>query len=126
MFSHIRAAHEVITLLQNSEYSRSWQDVLRQLADQNGLHGLIAGRACRILLDAGDHREGDTARRMALALSPAVAPTQAAAWIEGFLKGSGLVLLHDRALLALLDDWLAGLSADNFAALLPLVRRTFS
>jgi hypothetical protein len=126
MFSHIMAAHEVITLLQNSEYSRSWQDVLRQLADQNGLHGLIAGRACRILLDAGDHGEGDTARRMALALSPAVAPTQAAAWIEGFLKGSGLVLLHDRALLALLDDWLTGLSADNFAALLPLVRRTFS
>src|SRR6202040_3534216 len=54
------------------------------------------------------------------------APAAAAAgWAEGFLAGSGLLLLHDDKLLGLADGWLAGLSADAFAVVLPALRRTF-
>src|SRR5439155_420784 len=67
-----------------------------------------------------------TDRRMGLALSTAGDPAQAAAWVEGFLKGSGLVLLHDQALLGVVDNWLTGLPADTFTTLVPLLRRTFS
>ena len=57
---------------------------------------------------------------------PPAAPAPAAAgWAEGFLAGSGLLLVHDDKLLALVDGWLAGLSADAFAAVLPALRRTF-
>jgi hypothetical protein len=66
------------------------------------------------------------ARRLSLALSTANAPAQAAAWIEGFLANSGLVLLHDEALTQVLDDWIIALSPDHFTAVLPLLRRTFS
>ena len=58
-------------------------------------------------------------------MSRAAAP-QAAAWIEGFLEGGGAVLLHDAALLAVLDAWLVGLPADRFVEVLPLVRRTLA
>jgi hypothetical protein len=62
---------------------------------------------------------------MSRALSPAAPAPAAAGWAEGFLAGSGLLLVHDDALLALADGWLAGLTADAFTAVLPALRRTF-
>ncbi len=118
--------HRAIGLLQQPPVSEMWQQVLIKLADQQGLHGLLAGRCCRLLFEAGVFEMTDTARRLGLALSTATDPPQAAAWIEGFLSGSGLLLLHNPALWQLLDDWVMLLPADTFTALLPLLRRTFS
>jgi hypothetical protein len=77
-------------------------------------------------VDAGAFAADEAARRLSLALSTANEPAQAAAWIEGFLKGSGLLLLHDETLLRTLDEWLTALPGDGFTALLALLRRTFS
>ncbi|MDQ3705850.1 MAG: DUF5682 family protein [Chloroflexota bacterium] len=126
MYTRIMATHEAIGLLQNDEYVRVWQGVLMQLVEQHGLHGLIAGRAARILLDAGKFNRQEAARHMGLALSTASEPAQAGAWVEGFLRGSGLVLLHDRELLGVVDSWLTELRPEAFTSLLPLLRRTFS
>lgn len=126
MFEHILKADSAIGLLRDGAMSGEWLDVLRRLADRPGLHGLIQGRACRLLLDAGRLDADEAATRLGLALSVAADPTQAAAWIEGLLKGSGLILLHDEALWDVLDGWVASLSADAFLPALPLVRRTFS
>ena len=100
--------------------------MLLQLVDRSRLHGLIAGRCCRLLLDEGSLQPDETARRLGLALSLANEPTQAAAWVEGFLQGSGLLLLHDEAIWQVLDDWVTGLPSETFTALLPLLRRTCS
>jgi hypothetical protein len=62
---------------------------------------------------------------MSRELSAAVPAAAAAGWAEGFLAGSGLLLVHDDKLLALADGWLAGLSEDAYAAVLPALRRTF-
>ena len=86
---------------------------------------LISGRLTRLLLDAGRLAADVAGLRMSRALSAAVPPPAAAGWAEGFLAGSGLLLVHDDKLLALVDGWLAGLSADAFAAVLPALRRTF-
>jgi hypothetical protein len=55
-----------------------------------------------------------------------VPPAHAASWIEGFLAGGGLLLVHDENLLRLIDGWIAGIAADTFIEVLPLLRRTFS
>ena len=86
---------------------------------------LISGRLTRLLLDAGRLAPDEAASRMSLALSAAAPAAAAAGWAEGFLAGSGLLLVHDDKLLALADGWLAGLSADTFTAVLPALRRTF-
>jgi uncharacterized protein DUF5682 len=126
IFEHVVAVNAAIGLLQNEEHLASWRGAMTRLADQRGLHGLVAGRCCRLLVDAGAFAADEAARRLSLALSTANEPAQAAAWIEGFLKGSGLLLLHDENLWRTLDEWLTALPNDGFTALAPLLRRTFS
>jgi hypothetical protein len=126
LYGLVVAVHGAISLLQHPDHLDAWQRVLAQLADQQGLHGLLAGRCCRLLFEAGVFAAEDTAQRLGLALSTANDPAQAAAWIEGFLKGSGLLLLHNPVLWQVLDDWVIQLTPDSFIAILPLLRRTFS
>jgi Family of unknown function (DUF5682) len=35
-----------------------------------------------------------------------------AAWIEGFLSGGGLLLVHDQRLLKVVDGWLTGIAGE--------------
>ncbi|MEV8528134.1 DUF5682 family protein [Streptomyces sp. NPDC052000] len=106
-----------------------WFGVLGRLAGWDGVPGGIRGRAMRLLLDDGRVEGADAARYMGLALSPGTAPADAAAWIEGFFGGApggGMLLVHDEALLGLLDGWLTGVAPDAFTDVLPLLRRTFA
>ncbi|GAA3224485.1 DUF5682 family protein [Nonomuraea helvata] len=107
----------------NASPRSRWLVTLRGISDRQDLHGLIEGRLTRILLDAGEL--DDAADRMARAMSRGQTPARAAAWVEGFLAGGGLLLVHDPRLLSLVDGWLTGLSGDQFTDVLPLLRRTF-
>ena len=130
MFARLLAVNGAVALLQNAEHRAAWQAALRRLADQShavpSVHGLLAGRACRILLDSGVFSADEAARRVGLALSSAEAPADAAAWIEGLLKDSGALLVHDDTLWQIIDGWLAALKGEAFTQTLPLLRRTFS
>ena len=64
-------------------------------------------------------------RRLSQALSAGTPPATGAAFVEGFLAGSGSVLIHDADLLAVLDGWVASLRPDAFDAVIALLRRTF-
>jgi uncharacterized protein DUF5682 len=113
-----------VALLDDAEQRAAWHAAVGGIAEQAGVHGLIAGRACRILVD-GHVLDADEARlRLGRALSRGAEPAVAAAWIDGFLRDSGLVLVHDDALFDLIDGWVAGLGPEAFEAVLPLVRRT--
>jgi len=126
MLAAIAQTHSAIKLLQNEVHSQTFSGVLMQLCDRDGMHGLLAGHSCRLLLDEESLPGDEAARRLGLALSTASEPTQAAAWVEGFLQGSGLLLLHDDSIWQVLDDWVSGLGDEAFTMLLPLLRRTFS
>jgi hypothetical protein len=126
MDQRIVSVNGAIGLLQVAEHEEAWRDALRRLADLPNLHGLIAGRATRLLLDAGRFSADDAATRMSLALSRGADPAHAASWVEGFLKGSGLLLLHDEKLWGVLDEWVTQINGETFQTVLPLLRRTFS
>ncbi|MBO8195204.1 hypothetical protein ITI46_26650 [Streptomyces oryzae] len=103
-----------------------WRGVLRTLAGRERISGLLRGRCARLLLDDGQLPDEEAERLMSLALSPGTPPAEAAAWVEGFLSGGGMLLVHDERLLALVDRWLTGVPADAFTDVLPLLRRTFA
>jgi hypothetical protein len=126
MLNAIAGVHGAVTLLQDDRHREDWTGALLRVADQAGVHGAVAGRAVRLLFDLGAADADEAARRMGLALSTASDAGYAGAWVEGFLAGSGLVLIHDAGLWRVLDGWLAGLAQDAFIQLLPLLRRTFS
>jgi len=121
--SRIDAVHSAVGLLADEASRSAWLDTLGRLAGR--CPPLISGRLTRLLLDAGRITPGEAALRMTREMSAGAAVAAAAGWAEGFLAGSGLLLVHDDALLGLADGWLAALSADDFRAVLPALRRTF-
>ncbi|XKK36883.1 DUF5682 family protein [Nocardiopsis sp. ARC36] len=120
----IDETHTAATLL-GGEGAAAWTAALVALARRDTLPGRIAGRVNRMLSDAGLVDDDELRRRLGLAMSPGEEPATAAAWLEGFLRGSGLILVHDDHLLGLIDTWLLGLPEERFTVVLPLLRRTF-
>jgi hypothetical protein len=126
MAQRIGAVDAAVALLEHEDNARAWRAALGRLAEQDSLHALLAGRVTRLLHDAGAASHDRTSARFHLALSQANAPLWSAHWLEGFLSGGGLILIHDDALWSLVDGWIAELSPGHFVETLPLVRRTFS
>jgi hypothetical protein len=119
----VDAVHSATGLLADGASRERWLDTLARLLPR--CPPLLSGRLTRLLLDAGRLATDEAAERMSRELSAAAPAAAAAGWAEGFLAGSGLLLVHDDKLLGLADGWLAGLSEDTFAAVLPALRRTF-
>ncbi|HSJ01265.1 MAG TPA: DUF5682 family protein, partial [Verrucomicrobium sp.] len=125
---HLSAVHQAVKLLETETHREPWLRALAIVADGQGVHGQVAGLCARLLLDEKAEQDSTNAvaTRMSRALSRGAPPEAGAAWLEGFLNQSGMVLLHDDRLFQLLDDWVRSLTADHFTAILPLVRRTFA
>ncbi|WP_131655592.1 DUF5682 family protein [Methylocucumis oryzae] len=117
--------NNALQVLDNAELLDAWRQVLLRLADSDGIHAVIAGKAYRLLANAHVISPETVANALSLALSRAQDPTQAADWLEGLLAGAGLALLHDETLLAVLDTYVCGLNPERFDAITPLLRRTF-
>jgi hypothetical protein len=126
MFKAIIAVNAAIAMVQQPELTQTWYDALVKLASQSGLHGLVAGRAVRLLQEAGVLNSSEVAARWSLALSSANEPITSAAWCEGFLQGSGLLLIHDQQLWHIIDEWICALTPDHFIQQVAILRRTFS
>ncbi len=126
MVSSIDKVQESVSLLDNEGQRAEWLGTLRVLAERETIHGLLRGRCCRLLLEQNALDEEGLQQFTRLVLSPATPAPQSAAWIEGVLGGSGLLVLHQDGLWYALDRWLSELSMDVFDTLLPILRRAFA
>lgn len=126
LLEKIEATHAAIRLLQDADHEATWYAALAAVQRNAASQGLLAGAASRLLFDAAQADAEATATALGLALAPAQPTAYATAWIEGFLRGSGLVLIHHRALFDLLDTWLGGLAEETFREIVPLLRRAFA
>jgi hypothetical protein len=125
-FDKLAAVNFSLNMLNEAEYLAQWHPTLKSMAENAQINGIITGACTRILFDKKLFSEEETAAKMRYALSRANAPLAAAQWLEGFLQGSGLLLLHNHALWNLLDEWVGELGEEHFTDVLPLLRRTFS
>jgi hypothetical protein len=124
--TRIDAVHRAVALVDDDGQRSTWLDALDRVAELVGAHGAIAGRAVRLLLDAGRRTAGDARDALSRALSPGTDTMAGAAWLDGFLAGDSLLLMHDGPLLAAVDSWVAHVPEDRFVDVLALLRRTFS
>lgn len=122
----VRAVHAAVALLEDKERGEEWAQALGQLIYRDAVHGVVRGAALRLLVDLGRVEDEELGRLARRALSPAVAPSEAAAWLEGLVTGGALLLLHRREVWAALDGWLTALPREAFVEQLPLVRRAFA
>jgi Family of unknown function (DUF5682) len=120
------AVQESVALMDRAALRAEWLAALATVGARERVHGLVRGVACRILVDERAIDAVELERLARLALGSAVPAEQAAAWAEGLLRGSALLLLHHDGLWLALDEWLSGLGGDAFVAVLPLVRRAFA
>lgn len=126
MRTAVEAAHRGIALVDRDDLREPWTEALVTVGRDEGIHGAVSGRVNRLLLDGGLLTHADAAARLSRRLSPGTPAPAAAAWLDGFLTGEALLLVHGDDLLSIIDEWLVGASEEAFEDLLPLVRRTFS
>ena len=124
--TRVDGVHAAVLLRDDDPAGRArWLGTLRGIAGRDGVHGLVAGRVVRLLLDTAELDRDAAAAALSRALSVGPSAADKAAWAEGFLAGSAQLLVHDDVLLAILDEWVAGLGPEDFLDALPLLRRTF-
>ncbi|MEO6510580.1 MAG: DUF5682 family protein [Nocardioides sp.] len=126
MRTGIEGAHRGVALLDDEGMRTRWTAALEGVAARAAVHGSVAGRVDRLLLDAGRVDQEEAALRMSRRLSVGAPAADGAAWLDGFLSGESVLLVHDPALLTIIDGWVAGIREETFEDLLPLLRRTFS
>ncbi|RAJ76720.1 hypothetical protein CLV59_108241 [Chitinophaga dinghuensis] len=126
MLDQLYSLNDAIQTLQNNDITNAWQHALQLISRNPHAARSLAGYATRLLSDARLLSNEELVRTFSVAMSVGNNPADAAAWLEGFLRGSGSLLLVDDTLLHLLQNWVNDLGDDIFIQLLPLLRRTFA
>ena len=121
----LRDYSSALTTLQNESTLAEFRQSIKVVANNSTASPEPKGCATRLLFDAEELLQEDTLALFSFAVSAGNEPADVALWLDGFLASSGAVLVHDTALLALIDRWLKSLSNDGFVATLPMLRRTF-
>jgi hypothetical protein len=121
---HLDAVTATIGLL-SADARALWLETIKRVLARADVPGLLGGRLTRTLLDAGEIDNAEARGGLGRALSHGPSVVERAAFAEGFLSGSALLLIHDTAILLLVDTWLADLGEDDFLEVLPVMRRAF-
>ena len=125
MIERLSGLQGALATLDHAARHRDFPQVLATLADGRRVHGLVRGRATRLLHDAGTWTADEVSQRVGRALTPGTSAADGARFVEGFLAGSGTVLVHDAALLTIVDEWISAMPTDTFVDAVALLRRTF-
>lgn len=126
LFDLIAKTNEALRLIDDRDQSEQWYITLRLIRQKDNIHPIIGGCVCRLLLDAGQFTNEEAENAMSLALSSANQPMDVAYWIQGFLSGSGMIIIYDERLWNLVYKWVESLDEESFIGQLPYLRRTFA
>jgi hypothetical protein len=115
-----------VNLLQQAEITERWQQTITIVSVSKQTSPVIAGYATRLMSDYKLLVGEELVKAFYYAMSSSSDPATAAAWLEGFLKGSGTILLLDNELWMVVCNWVDQLEEAIFIQVLPLLRRTFA
>ena len=126
MSEFVMKTNRALSILNDEAFNTNWENTLLNISEQSNVNGILAGNASQILFNKGRIDAEKAAEHMSYFLSVGNDPTNSANWIEGFLDGSGLLVIHNLKLWNILDAWVNRIDIDTLMNILPLLRRTFS
>ncbi len=126
VLSKIRLLNHTIHSLQREQYRTIWYLALQKIIAIPAVHAEISGSCSRVLFEKGVQSQQATSQQMHFMLSSGMDSKTSAQWLEGFLYGSGLLLVHHLELWQILDAWVQQIPANDFQETLPLLRRAFA
>ncbi len=126
MFKRINATNRNLFIVNDPSLINLWLTALLTIQQDTQTAPLLQGAITRILLDKEILDIETVGDWLNYTLSAGQSRENAAAALEGFCYGSGLLLIHNPRLWQIIDDWIDAIPMEVFMELLPLLRRTFS
>nr|WP_315097446.1 DUF5682 family protein [uncultured Porphyromonas sp.] len=126
LYNSLREVDQALMTLADEELRELWLAFLEELRTSSQVHPLLAGMATLLLNQADRLSSEQIAHSLSYHSSVGMKPLDMAYWLEGFLRSSSTLLLLEDRLWELVNDWICGITAENFHELLPVLRRTFS
>lgn len=103
-----------------------FDEILRELADDDYVNSLISGFACALLAERGKISAEKLSELVSRRLSVGTPPAEGAAWFEGLARRNRRSLISRLTLWEKLCDFICGLDDEEFKPVLVSLRRTFS
>lgn len=126
MFKRINATNRNLFIINDPAMINLWLTVLLTIQQNDQTSPLLQGATTRILFDKEILSIEQVDNWLHYTLSGGQSREHAAAALEGFCYGSGLLLIHNPRLWQIIDDWINSIPMEVFMELLPLLRRTFA
>lgn len=126
LFNLIGELDRSLKLIEDQDVASRWVATLREIMQKDSVHMVIKGCTIRLLFDQNQIAEEELSNLLSYYLSSGNNAIDVAFWIEGFLRGSGLILIYDSRIWNLIYTWVSGVDSKVFLELLPVLRRTFS
>ena len=126
IFNLIGDLDRSLKLIEDEDIAHRWVETLNEIELKEGIHMVIKGCTIRLLFDKGKIESEELSRLLSYHLSAQNAALDVAFWMEGFLRGSGLILIYDNKIWNLIYEWVASVPSKQFIELLPVLRRAFS
>ncbi len=126
LFEKIQRLNHSIFVLKNADYIHDWYQVLMKIAEHPNSHTILDAQVHRILFERKIFSSEKVSQRMHYQLSVNAPSMEQAQWVEGFLYGSAMILIHHYPFWKIVDDWLDEVEESHFMEIVPVLRRTFS
>ncbi len=126
VFNLIGDLDRSLKLIENREVVDRWMHTMREIMNKDRVHMVIKGCTIRLLFDQNKIPKEELSNLLSYYLSSGNNAIDVAFWIEGFLRGSGLILIYDSKIWNLIYQWVSEVDSNLFIQLLPVLRRAFS
>ena len=126
MFKRLNTTNRNIFIINDVDLINLWLTALLTIQQNDQTNPMLQGATTRILFDKEILDIETVGNWLHYTLSAGQSREHAAAALEGFCYGSGLLLIHNQRLWQIIDDWVRNIPMDIFMELLPLLRRTFA
>jgi len=126
LFQKIQRFNHSIFVLKDADFIQNWYQVMIRIAEHPGSQTMINAQVHRILFERKIYSNDKISERMHYHLSRGASTMEQAMWIEGFLFGSAMILIHHFPFWKIVDDWLDAVPEDQFNEMVPVLRRTFA